>query len=178
MKPLTLLIITAVVLGVGVWFARPNTAEPTTAALQSGSENSFLVAEEHAYDFGTIRMANGKVSREFRFTNAGTVPAALTQLFTSCMCTEATLVMIGREYGPFGMPGHGFGPRLDAVLEPGATAVVRVTFDPPGATAVVRVTFDPNAHGPAGVGPIQRVASLENDSSEPLEFVITGQVTP
>ncbi len=165
MKPLTLLIITAVVLGVGVWFARPNTAEPTTTALQSGSENSFLVAEEHAYDFGTIRMANGKVSREFKFTNAGTVPAALTQLFTSCMCTEATLVMIGREYGPFGMPGHGFGPRLDAVLEPGATAVVRVTFDP-------------NAHGPAGVGPIQRVASLENDAGKPLEFVITGQVTP
>ena len=165
MKPLTLLIIIAVVLGVGIWFAQPGTTEPKTATLGTDRESSLLVAEELAYDFGTIRMANGKVSHEFKFRNAGTAPVTLTQLFTSCMCTEATLVMIGREYGPFGMPGHGFGPRLDAVLEPGASAIVRVTFDP-------------NAHGPAGIGPITRVASLENDSSAPLEVIITGQVTP
>lgn len=165
MKPLTLLIIIAAILGVGIWFAQPGTTEPKTATLGTDSESSPFSAPELAYDFGTIRMANGKVSHEFKFRNAGADPVRLTRLYTSCMCTEATLVMIGREYGPYGMPGHGFLSGFSESLKPGGEATLTVTFDP-------------NAHGPAGVGPIERVAYLENDAGEPLEFVITGQVTP
>lgn len=110
-------------------------------------------------------MANGKVSREFKIQNPGTEPVKLTKLFTSCMCTEATLLIGGKVRGPFGMPGHG--------LFSGFSESVK-----PGEEAVVRATFDPNAHGPAGIGPIERVIYLENDAGAPLEFVITGSVTP
>ena len=46
------------------------------------------------------------------------------------------------------MPGHGFLPRLKEVVQAGGQVEVEVIFDPA-------------AHGPAGIGPIERVVSLE-----------------
>ena len=42
----------------------------------------------------------------------------------------------------------------------------------------VEVVFDPTAHGPAGVGKIERVVTLENNSSSDLNIMFSAFVTP
>ena len=48
----------------------------------------------------------------------------------------------------------------------------------PGDDAVVEVVFDPAAHGPAGIGPIERVVTIENSAGRPLELAFNATVTP
>jgi len=100
---------------------------------------SVLAAPEAEFDFGTIKMNAGKVEYEFEIKNEGEETITIEKVFTSCMCTEAIIKSVGREYGPFGMPGHrGSGQTRISV---GA-----------GEKARVKAIFDPAAHGPAGVG--------------------------
>lgn len=119
-----------------------------------------LVVQDAYYDFGTVSMAKGEVSRTFVFTNTSDRSVAVHKLYTSCMCTVATLLYNGERVGPFGMPGHGFIPAIDKMIAPGAT------FE-------LEVVFDPAAHGPAGVGAIQRVVTLEEKDGETVGI---GQV--
>lgn len=81
------------------------------------------------------------------------------------MCTSAALMMGGRRFGPYGMPGHGAIPRIDQTLNPNEEATIEVTFDPA-------------AHGPAGVGKIQRTIIVENNAGQSLELNFTALVTP
>lgn len=81
------------------------------------------------------------------------------------MCTVATLGIRGERFGPYGMPGHGFIPKIGQTINPNEEAIVEVVFDPA-------------AHGPAGVGRIQRIITIENDSGQPLELQFTALVTP
>jgi hypothetical protein len=62
------------------------------------------------------------------------------------------------------MPGHGFIPSIGEILDAGASVDVEVVFDPA-------------AHGPAGVGRIERVVTLENSAGAPLEFRFSANVT-
>lgn len=48
----------------------------------------------------------------------------------------------------------------------------------PGEEASVEVVFDPAAHGPAGVGQIQRTVTIENNTGKPLELGFSAVVTP
>lgn len=131
----------------------------------ASSAGGALTANETFYDFGTVRMADGKVSREFIITNSGTGPVTIRRMFTSCMCTEATYVKGERRQGPFGMPGHAAAPSINEQIMPGESAAVTATFDP-------------NAHGPAGVGTIERTITLETDSGRPLNLNFRAQVIP
>ncbi|MEE8435781.1 MAG: hypothetical protein V3S64_13435 [bacterium] len=81
------------------------------------------------------------------------------------MCTEATLVEGGERFGPFGMPGHGIIPEINRMVEPGD-----------GVT--VEAMFDPNAHGPAGIGRINRVISVLVGTRNKVELRFTAFVTP
>ena len=146
-----------------IWLARP-TPQPTTASPVLG-KNGALAAQENNYDFGSISMAAGKVSKTFAIKNTGTDPLAINQLYTSCMCTEATLKIGNRTAGPFGMPGHGFAQRINETIGPNEEAGVEVVFDPA-------------AHGPAGVGRIERAVYLENSAGAALELKISATVTP
>lgn len=136
---------------------------------QENQENklseSFIVAQEKTFDFGTISMAKGPVSHEYIITNTGERPTLVRTLYTSCMCTVASLQTEQKIFGPFGMPGHGFIPAINASISPQEEARVVVTFDPA-------------AHGPAGVGKIGRSIILENDSGAPVELRFTANVTP
>ena len=81
------------------------------------------------------------------------------------MCTKATLKIGDKKFGPFGMPSHVAIPTIRAILSPQETAEVEAVFDP-------------NAHGPAGVGKIERVVTLENNAGEPVVFEFSAMVTP
>ncbi|MBI4085163.1 MAG: DUF1573 domain-containing protein [Candidatus Liptonbacteria bacterium] len=127
------------------------------------TSESFASAEK-TFDFGTISMANGKVSHSFEFENIGSAPVTIGRIYTSCMCTSATLIKSDKSVGPFGMQGHGFAAGISESLAPGEKAKMEVIFDPA-------------AHGPAGIGPIQRVVRAETNSGY-LEFEIKSNVTP
>lgn len=124
-----------------------------------------LTASESFYDFGSVSMAKGLVARKFSLTNSGSVPATITKMFTSCMCTKAKLTFAGQSWGPVGMPGQTAIPNLAVQVDPGQTAEVEAIFDPA-------------AHGPAGVGVIERQVTIEQNGQSPLKLSFKALVTP
>lgn len=172
---------TAIVILFGIYFSSQNTfpqprsgyperpAAGQTAAEQAApgqpGDARALASVSPFFNFGKISMAAGKVSHRYWIKNISGTPLTITKLFTSCMCTDATLITQDGKKGPFGMPGHGPTPRLDERLAPGATAQVDVVFDPA-------------AHGPAGIGQTDRVVTIENDGGLPLELRFSALVTP
>lgn len=148
--------------------------KPSPTNTNSGLKASGgLFAEESAFDFGTISMASGNVSHNFKIKNTGEGPVKIEKMYTSCMCTTAKLMMndssaaeMGKmmEFGPYGMPGHGATPSINKNMAPGEEATVEVIFDP-------------NAHGPAGIGLMERTVYLETDSGQ-KELGIKVVVTP
>ena len=119
--------------------------------------NSVLTATETDYDFGTIQMYDGKVSKVFTLKNNGDETVKLTDIRTSCMCTEVIV-----DDAAYGMHG----PYV-------SSAVIK-----PGEEKQVDVIFDPAAHGPEGVGPITRVVSFKTNSTATpqLDLKISGNV--
>lgn len=162
------IIITLLVIIVGVsaliFVMKPETAE-NGANINNATNNGELSAEEEFFDFSTISMAKGKVSHMFKIKNSSTEPVVIKKMYTSCMCTEAMLLKGGKKYGPYGMPGHSFVPLLNQTINPGEEAEVEAVFDPA-------------AHGPAGVGKIERVVTLEGKSGKLFEFGFSATVTP
>ncbi|MBI2035974.1 MAG: DUF1573 domain-containing protein [Candidatus Liptonbacteria bacterium] len=148
-----------------IWSIGANTGKSTRGAVTNSSAESPFVVGEPSYDFGDISMANGKVSRIFKIKNATQGAATLTKLYTSCMCTSASLKKDGKVLGPYGMPGHGFVPSINEPINAGEE------FE-------IEVVFDPAAHGPAGVGPISRIVYAENNIGKPLEIGISAYVKP
>lgn len=124
-----------------------------------------LTAPSPFYDFGRVSMKDGKVSYRFPVRNDGATPALVEQIFTSCMCTEASLLIGGERLGPFGMPGHASVPRISRII-------------PPGQEAVVVAVFDPSAHGPAGVGRNDRTVTVLQGGGRALQLNFTAYVTP
>lgn len=158
------MVVAIAALGGIVWLAQPDSQTNNVAtALQNGGGT--LSAEETSFDFGTVSMAAGTVKNEFRIKNTGSGAVTINKMYTSCMCTTATLKVGGEKFGPYGMPGHGFIPKIGQVINPNEEATVEVVFDPA-------------AHGPAGVGRIQRVVTIENDGGQPLELQFAALVTP
>ena len=130
--------------GISIWYGDPSIA---------GKGNySELVATEKFFDFGVISMAKGKVSHSFVVKNTGSTPLKIGKVYTSCMCTEATIVSGLSRKGPFGMPGHG-GKSL-------AVETVKA-----GQEITIEVSVDPAAHGPQGTGPAKKVVYIETNSA-------------
>ncbi len=154
-----------IVLGALVWIARPDGKSANTGVPSAPVVPGALAAEVTDFDFGTISMAKGTVSRTFTVKNTGAGPVIIGKMYTSCMCTTASLTLRGERFGPYGMPGHGFVPTINREI--GA-----------GEEAAVEIVFDPAAHGPAGVGRIERVVIIENDGGAPLQVGFTANVTP
>lgn len=140
----------------------PAAITPPPAVVQSRSD---LRADQSNFDFGTVSMAAGKVTHRYQIKNANATPVVIRKISTSCMCTTAQLVKGGKKLAVYGMPGHGYVPNLDAPIEPNEQAVVEVVFDPA-------------AHGPAGIGQIDRLVSIYTGAEEPLELSFNALVTP
>jgi hypothetical protein len=176
-------IVSVFVLGGLVWFARPSAQEgggariarsnsPSNSCVsaggndrQSAGERALTVEESDSCDFGTISMAKGVVKHEFKIKNTSNKGVVVNKMYTSCMCTTATFMIANQRFGPYGMPGHGFIPRIGKTIDPGQEAVVQVVFDPA-------------AHGPAGVGKIERTIIIETNDGRPLELGFAAKVTP
>lgn len=152
-----------IVLGGLIWIARPDVQG--TPAPATSSNGMLTVAETDNYDFGTISMASGKVKHAFTIKNTSNEAVVVNKMYTSCMCTTASLIIEGKQFGPYGMPGHMAIPQIDQAINPNETAVVEVIFDPA-------------AHGPAGVGRIQRTIIIENNAGQPVELQFAAVVTP
>ncbi len=116
---------------------------------------STLEVFENDFDFGTISMKNGDVSKKFEIKNTGLDSVVVNKVYTSCMCTIAKITdFLGENSGPYGMPGHGGG-------------VSRANIEiKPGEKIQVEAIFNPAAHGPSGVGLAQRTVYLETNSSK------------
>lgn len=151
--------------GVSVWSGSLKTPVSALGAnTQSAGGSGVLVADEKYYDLGTVSMAKGKVSQAFKIKNTGTAPAVIKKVFTSCMCTTATLSTADGKVGPFGMAGHTAVPEINKTLAAGEEASVEAVFDPA-------------AHGPSGTGKVRRVVYLEVEGSDkPIELSFEANV--
>lgn len=138
---------------------------PNRAGAPGSAPKSQLTAAVALHDFGTISMKDGMVDREFMVMNETSAPISVPAVYTSCMCTTAYLKTPKGEKGPFGMQGMGYVPPANDVLAPGESRTVRVRFDP-------------NAHGPAGVGSIDRFVYLIDGDGGALALEIKAVVTP
>lgn len=156
------IVITVLLLGGLVFLGQPKEQNDNSA---NSTSSGVLAAQESSFDFGTVSMAAGPVAHRFKVKNTGADPVNISKMYTSCMCTNASLFMGGKTFGPYGMPGHGFVPKINKAVNPGEEVEVEVVFDPA-------------AHGPAGVGRIERVVYLENNAGAPAELGIEAIVTP
>ncbi len=163
-KTLTGIIIAIFVLGALAWVARPN-EKSATASPPTQSSGILSAGTTNSYDFGTISMAAGKVKHEFKIKNTSDAPITINKMYTSCMCTTASLIALGKQFGPYGMPGHGSIPTINEAIDPNDEIIVEAVFDPA-------------AHGPAGVGKIQRTITIENSAGDPVELQFSAMVTP
>ena len=153
-----------------VILAQPEQTVPSPTAVElvrASAPNSAgrLTAAETKFSFGPISMARGKVTHRYPIRNSGTETLNIRKIYTSCMCTTAALVKNGKKSDAFGMPGHTPIPTIDVPLNPGEEGFIEVVFDPA-------------AHGPAGVGPIERVVTVENSAGQPLELEFAALVSP
>ena len=162
-KTILLIAVAVLVLGGLIWIARPNSQN--SEASSTPSNGALTIEEANNYDFGTISMAAGKVTHQFKIKNTGADAVTISKMYTSCMCTTATLLMGDKKFGPYGMPGHGTIPKINRIVNPNE----EISVD---------VVFDPAAHGPAGVGRIQRAITIENNAGQSVELQFVAIVTP
>jgi hypothetical protein len=134
--------------------------------VKSTGEASVLSVDSNLHDFGSISMKDGNVIKDFIVTNSTDKDITVRSVLTSCMCTNALIVREdGTTNGPFGMEGMGHVPPANETIKAGENRIIRVIYDP-------------NAHGPAGVGLIDRFVNLTDSSGNSLELEIKAIVTP
>ncbi|HCR52609.1 TPA: hypothetical protein DIV48_03140 [Candidatus Kaiserbacteria bacterium] len=169
MKSISIISIVLVIL-LGLFLWGYGGSKGTTASVQGVTQTpasaSELTAAETLYDFGTISMKDGNVTKDFTVENTTSKDIVLSTVVTSCMCTTAYVVGPDEKTkGPFGMPGMGYTPPVNEVMKSGETRTVRVVYDP-------------NAHGPAGVGRIDRFVTITDATGGTLELEVKALVTP
>lgn len=130
-----------------------------------GPASEITPVAEKSFNFGSVSMAEGIVRHTFKIKNNGNEEILVKKIYTSCMCTNVTLQTKTEKLGPFGMPGHGFSPSIDLIFAPGEEAQIEASFDPA-------------AHGPAGIGRIERAIFVESKDHAPLELTISALVKP
>lgn len=134
----------------------------------SNNKTGSLTVENKLFDFGIVSMSKGDVQHSFKIKNPDNSPVKITKIYTSCMCTQATLILEKSNKWPFGMPGSG-----------GLSPYINVTVMP-GEEFSIQVVVDPSAHGPKGTGAAKKVIYIETDSvmTPKIELVVDINVTP
>ncbi len=134
---------------------------PNAAQLEKTEKSQFFTDHTN-FDWGSIDYGGGDAKHTFEIKNTGEAPISLANVKTSCMCTTAKIITKNGTSPVFRM--HEVSS-WKGVLEPGETGKLEVDFDP---------TF----HEPTGVGPMERIISVE--TSDPnksnVEFNLKGVV--
>lgn len=157
--------LTAIAISFGIYVSQQKAAHQQAMRESQPAQTGALAALKPRVELGTVSMAAGKVPYQYLIKNTAATPVTINRIFTSCMCTVATLVAGTERKGPFGMPGHGGSNSLKAVLAPGEVATLEVVFDPA-------------AHGPSGLGRVERSVIVESFESTPLELGMSIFVRP
>ncbi len=152
-------VLTLLILVGGVYILSVTTANPVQV---TSSQNAKVSVDQKTHDWGTIPYSGGNVTKSFTIKNTGTDVLQLTNIKTSCACTFAQLTIDGKTSPKFGM--HTTSSWVGEVAS--------------GKEASLMVVFDPDFHGPTGVGPMERLISMQtNDINNPnLEFSLKGVV--
>ncbi len=166
MNKTILIILASLIAGGGLIFWSYTATKTQNPQVNQESQAVLLTASEPVYDFGEVRMAKGLVEHKFVLKNDSAEAVKIGRVETSCMCTTVFLSgENGGEIGPFGMAGHS-----DVRTSAGMTIN-------PGEELIVRAVFDPAAHGPAGVGLVERQIALEVGGT-PTILSFTATVAP
>lgn len=153
-----LITILSVVGGIALLSKSPS----SSSASISISQNAKAGVDQKIFDWGTINMKDGNVSKNFVIKNTGTDVLMLTKIKTSCHCTKAQITVNGVASPFFGMN----------------TVSSWVGEVVPGNEAQINIVFDPAYHGPNGIGPITRYISVDTNDpdNKTLEFTLTANV--
>lgn len=121
---------------------------------------SGMIATEEPllYEFGDINIEGGVVSYTFTFENVGEDKLYLYGAQTSCMCTEAQILL------PDGSSSPVFGMHSDPWIYDG--------FIAPEESFQVQVSYDPMAHGPEATGEVNRSILLFTSSEENARLAV------
>ncbi len=101
-----------------------------------------------SYDLGNVPINGGLVKKEYKVINKSGKSIKLKKIATSCMCTNASISINGKESKLFGM-------------EHATDKNPPINIDiPADEVATVKVEFDPAAHGSEGMGYFERIVWL------------------
>lgn len=155
---IAIIIGTLLILGGGVMVLSSQSASSKVVS----SQNVKAEAAEKKFDWGQIDYNGPKATKSFKIKNSGSEILKLTNIKTSCSCTSAQIIIDGNQSPLFSM--HSVSSWVGEVQS--------------GKEAELVVVFDQSFHGPSGVGPIERIISVEtNDAKNPkIEFNLTGNV--
>lgn len=136
-----------------------NSDDSAVEVTQSGE---ITTQESLEFDWENINIKGGLVRHDFEMENSGDQDLVLKGASTSCMCTEAELLLPNGSSSPvFGM--HNNPTDWSHSIKPGEVFTVRTTFDP-------------MAHGPLATGLVKRSVMLVT-SSIPNEFALKDPQT-
>ena len=153
-----IIVVTVIILGGVVFFG-----SKIGATIQVTTDTQVAMAvDSNRYDWGTIDLNGGIVSKSFAIENTGSTSLKLYEVKTSCMCTTAQLKTSSQASPKFKMHEK-------------SSYVFEIQ---PKETAELIVEFDPAFHGPSGTGPISRIITMNtNDAKNPtLSFNLTANV--
>ncbi|GEM_PF-1251252 len=132
-------LILAVVVGIGIGYSLYSLRAERVSGLAStgrevdrglGGGMPAIVVAPLLRDLGEVSVQGGTVTTFFTVRNPGDGVLVITDMETSCMCTEVALIVDGVEGPRLGMRGHGPRPEWSARLNPGEEATLKVYYDP------------------------------------------------
>ncbi len=97
-----------------------------------------ITSKSSVYDFGDVKLSNGKVTTEFSIKNEGKSPLEFLNANTSCGCTSAQIAVGGKTSPVYMMAGHQEPVKWRGSLAPGEEGKIIVHYDP---------TVHPNLQG-------------------------------
>jgi hypothetical protein len=90
------------------------------------AERPKIKIEKTDIDLGNMKISDKKIE-EVTFENVGEKPLQITNVYTSCGCTSAQVVINGEESPIFSMHGN---PAWMGEVTPGGKGVLRAIYEP------------------------------------------------
>ena len=118
----------SVLIMVGVVFVAFNStpASKMTTYEDTQTEKPKIELEKTEIDLGDMKISDKK-TEEITFENTGEKPLQISNVYTSCGCTSAQVVIKGEESPVFSMHGN---PDWMGEVAPGGKAILRAIYEP------------------------------------------------